>query len=668
MKEKTALALKIQNELFEVKHSFDNIEEIIEKERGEYAKYIEELKSEILLLRNKEEDLESIIAEKQIEIRTLTDKYSNLESEFVILQEQNEEKFKFIEGENSKCMHTFVLESENKIEHLEQTVKNKVLNLEKEFDSAQECALAQLQSKMDDLIHHEYEPRLFELNNHLQSCLTRSKELQSLVDQNEKKYLESFQEVDERCRLIYRELCKVEIQRDELLVSDLEKKLTIMDMEKKSEGCEEDLKLNREKCKKYEIALRTMHETVNALSSRLLESENEVMRLNSLSFIFDCQKQSFNEKFLISDIKAVREGIKERSETNEDYFKMDLAKKVQILNDEIHYKQSTIDKLQKELDNVSDLVNEHKSLNLSNENKISEYQIKMEGYQTDLRNAEREVQFLKKENAEQLDKITVLRDQIKSIEEVMEKKSKTEVKLQQCIDGLFSDLVLEKKRYESLEVEKNRVELDLALIETSYRNKEQEIEELNLKIDTMDRSLKNLEERVILTEEDKGVLEMQLLNSENNALAFKLENELLSNSNEELKNKVSELQQLLNITKEQVKNEIPNLQRDIINKAACILELSLNIDTLTDTISKYEENISYLQAENNNLIMQLSEAKSQVSNCVVSSLSDYVADTLKAHREELNVHSDNDMKLQVAEENIYVFEEELSTSNIECKR
>lgn len=645
LKEKTILELERRNEILSVKKNLDIVEDKLRKERDVNIKYIDELKSQILLLETEKEDLKGIIAEKQTAIIIMNDRCVHLENELQLIKKENE-KFKqdivSIEEKESELIKKLVVESENKIEQLEHSLNSKVRSLEKDFDDTQENAQAKFQTHINH-ITHEFSSKIQDYKNQLNTYFTKYEELRKLVDQNEKEYLEQVKEVDERCKILYRELCSIESERDELLVSDLEKKLTMIEIQEKSNCIEKDLKLYKEKCKKYEITLNTMQNTINALGDRLLESENEVIRLNSVEAELESQKKSLEDKsqLLLSDIMALRESMgkmeqeiindvvimKEHLAAKVENFKIESAKKVDLLNEDIYNKQCTIDKLLSELDNAMALINELKCSKINYENEIS---------------------GLKNENRKQLTIIESLNDQMKSSKKIIEDNNQNIEKQQQYIDGLVSDLVLEKERCEALEAERDKVNC----------KKDREMKELNEKVESMDRSLKNLEEKVTVTDEEKGILEMQLLDAENKILELKMTNEMLSKTKEELESKITELQCTLDAAKEQINSQ-----------------------------SKFEIKISCLEAEKSSLCLQMDEARRTIldlenaraeKNLTISKLSeqisierakynDYVSQTektfvtLKKHNEVLKINADNGIKLQAAEEKINNLEEELRT-------
>lgn len=366
LEEKNKIASERSKELLEVKSNLDMFVERIEKERQEQKSLVDKLQGTIDTLQSQREDLESVITEKQTALLLFNDKYVDLENELKVLREEKEMHHANImkmEQINADILDRVITETGLEIENLERNLNMKVKVIEKEFCAAHRKEQVDFQSKLN-MVSYEFEERKKEMQNKMEECLRKLIELEKLVSQKSKDFSNDIKESDERCKYMYRALCSVEKERDELLESDLEKNSSIIEIQEKCKAFEGDLNQYKAKCKRYEVTLSTMQGTVNALSLRLLESENEVERLNNVEFDLEGQKSKLEEDVqgLLSEVTALRFGmdkmetdiindvtaVKEQLTTKVEHLKVEGMKQVNILHNTINEKQRTIDVLLKE--------------------------------------------------------------------------------------------------------------------------------------------------------------------------------------------------------------------------------------------------------------------------------------------------------------------------------
>lgn len=178
---------------------------------------------------------------------------------------------------------------------------------------------------------------------------------------------QNLKDADERSKFVYQKLCKVETERDNLVVSDLENKKTIVQIQDKCNDFETNLKIAREKCKKYEVSVSKMQETIKAISDRLFASESEVERLNQVESNLKSQKSILEEKArtlmedglelrknmacmeqeIIQDVIRVKNDLVERLEL----IKNNAQNEISFLKEEIKLRdQDIVDKAQCMLD------------------------------------------------------------------------------------------------------------------------------------------------------------------------------------------------------------------------------------------------------------------------------------------------------------------------------
>uniref|UniRef100_A0A1B6KKT1 Hyaluronan-mediated motility receptor C-terminal domain-containing protein n=1 Tax=Graphocephala atropunctata TaxID=36148 RepID=A0A1B6KKT1_9HEMI len=560
-------------ELLEVKNGFVTFTEKINEERKDHQNLIEALHEEIVLLQAKKEDLEAVLAEKKNAIVTINDMYLDLEKELKILQEEKQyylDEISRMKERNLEIVNGIVSESEKKIEQLEEKLNTKVKTLDKDFDEAHQKVQVDFQSKLN-LVSHEIYLETNEMKSKMENCFSSIKDLEKLVCEKEKKILKDIEEANERCKYMYRELGKVEGQKAELVKSDLEKELAIIELTEKGNIFEEDLEHCRAKCKKYEITLNTMQETIKALSERPVESEIEVERLNKVESDLETQKMVLEEKrqLLVSQITGLREGmdrmekdiindvtaLKEQLVAEAEHYKVEASKEMKILN-KIYEKQSAIDML---LNENSHYQNECKRKDTC----INDLQDLVKRQKEGIKN-------LRLECSKREDDFSKILTAQKNLYEILNDKLK---KAEQSNETQITVLIGDIEKHKSIAEEKEEVIV----------------------------SLKN---KSVQTAEVIQLLENRILELENTNTKLEKQNEVT----------INEFHSMLHSSKEKFETEISKLQHDNINKAEQILELSLTIDSLKDETLGYNTKISCLEAEKSSLKLQLGDASSNISD------------------------------------------------------
>lgn len=366
LQEKNSIAAERSKELLEVKHNLDTIVERIEEERREQKHLVDKLQENIDTLQSQREDLEFIINEKQTALLKLNDKFINLENELKFLKEEKENHFAElirIEQNNSEIVNRVITDAGLEIAKLERDLNDKVELIEQKFNAAHRLEEVDFHSKLN-LVSYEFEEKKMEMQSKMEECFKQLEELEKLVNQKSKDFSNDIKESDERCKYMYRALCKVEKERDDLLESDLEKNCFIMEVQGKCKSFEDDLHQYKTKCKQYEVTLCTMQSTVEALSVRLLESENEVERLNNVENNLEEQRNKLEEDILrlLTEVAALRNGmdkmendiindvtaLKEQLAAKVENLKIEGMKQVNSLHSTINEKQRTIEVLLKE--------------------------------------------------------------------------------------------------------------------------------------------------------------------------------------------------------------------------------------------------------------------------------------------------------------------------------
>uniref|UniRef100_A0A1B6I3T4 Hyaluronan-mediated motility receptor C-terminal domain-containing protein n=1 Tax=Homalodisca liturata TaxID=320908 RepID=A0A1B6I3T4_9HEMI len=574
LEEKNNLIKSRSKELLELKNNFDVFNEKLTQERQENKKLLDTLSEEISALQAEKEDIEGILAEKHSVIVAINDKYVDLERELQSLQEENRkysEEIIRLKESNLEIVDKIVTESELKIEYLEDSLNTKVKNLELEFSDARQKVEIDFQTQVN-FFSHEFDLKTEEMHNKMTKCFSSIKDLESFVNEKEKEFLKDIQEADERCKYMYRELCKVEEQRDELVEADLEKKLAIVELTDKANTFEEELEHCRTKCKKYEITLNSMQETIKALSERLVESEIEVERLSKVESVLESQKMVLEEKsqLLLSDITALRESmdrmekdiiydvtaLKEHLVTKAEHFKAEASRQVGILNDKINEKQSTIDVL------LSD---------------NSYYKNECDIKDKFIRDMEKKADSLALE-------IVQMKSELQSLQQTIEEKDKIEKTQLQTIKELQSNLALEQERCHTLETTKDRCQTEISKLEHDNIDKAEFILELSMTIDSLKEAIKDNETKMSCLEAEKDSLYLQLADtlSKNSDLETRLEN------------------------KNMVINNLTN--RLTIAETNCKENLA-QIDKLHTTINKHNEELKL----NTNIAIELTEADEKIA-------------------------------------------------------
>lgn len=472
LEEKVQLAADRFKETLELKDNLDTMVEKISADREEHQKFINDLRSQISELQNNKYELETVLAEKQSIIVTINDKYSDLENELKSLEEEN----MILEQANS-CI---LMGADEKLQQLENEITSKLQSFSKSLEAQIEERQIASVTKMNYVVH-EFNKKSKQIIDQVKQSQEKVKGLERLVDRKVKEFSTDIKEADERCKYLYRELCKVEEHREELLATDLEKKMTIIEIQEKSDLYQSELEECRNTCRKYQITLNTMNETITALSNRLLESEQEVERLNGVENDLESQKQLLEEKcqILLANIVALRESMDKMEE--------------EIIRDVSALKESLAEKT--EIFKQAALQNE-KLL----ENKISEKQHAInlllqenEYFKTELERKDELIEGFKKTEQMYQENICKLKSERSKLEdEVREKlsdninKAENILELNLSLDSFKEEMEFLKTKVSCLEAEKNS--LQNVLEESKYKisNYEDVMQDKQFKINALE--------------------------------------------------------------------------------------------------------------------------------------------------------------------------------------
>lgn len=755
LEEKNRIASERNKELLEVKSNLDMFEERIQKERQEQKSLVDKLQENIDTLQSQREDLEGVIIEKQTALVLFNDKYIELENELKVLREEKKMhhvNIMKLEQINSDILDRVITETGLEIENLERNLNVKVKVMEEEFCAAHRNEQVNFQSKLN-LVLYEFEEKKKEMQNKMEESLGKLLELEKLLNQKSKDFSNDIKESDERCKYMYRALCKVEKERDELLESNVEKNSSVTEIQERCKTFEGDLNQYKAKCKRYEITLSTMQGTVNALSQRLLESENEVERLNNVEFDLEGQKSKLEEDVqgLLSEITALRMGmdkmetdiindvtaVKEQLISKVEDLKIEGMKQVNVLHNTINEKQRTIDVLLKEnnhykkdiqrkdintqelrekvkkhqeevielrhrcskmeedfneklsaqkniykmlsdeLENANGVISELKTLKSNHENQIIVLNETVNKLETVAGDCKKEIASLNLTISKQSNDISQLTNEIKSNKSVMESQTMKETKQQHCLDKIISDYEAEKKKYCALESECNDMKARLCLHQEDLNQKNTEAETLAKSLECLRISLKQREDTIVILKEKNATLENQLVQDSKYTSD---RSQIMIEKVKGLQEENEYLQSQLSFAKEKMETETTTVQRDNINKAELIVELSVKIDCL--------------EAEKSSLFLQLEDANSNIHDMrlhiedkdkIINSLNaqknqavinyeetliqmEALHKLIREDNNEKKLHIQTEIKLSDAEEKINDLEDNLGTTMAELRR
>lgn len=638
----------------ELKENLDTMIDKLSEERESHMVHMEGLENQITALQAKKYELEEIIAEKKAAIVSINDKYADLENQLKDLMKEKERyqlELVTIEKNNSEILDRIFTETTEEIDNLDEKLKEKFQIAENQFDIALQALHVDFQSKLN-LETHELREKTNEMEKHLANYTETINELRKMIKEKGISLANEIAEADERCKLLFRELCKVEQERDELVQTDLERKLVVVESQKKCSVLEEDLQQYRAKCKKYEVTLTSMHDTVQALSQRLLESDQEVERLCKVEEDLETEKHVLEEKSqsLLNDIMSLREGmdqlekgiisdvtgLKEHLMLQLEHFQIEAAKKVEALNKKISEKQLAIDLLLRE--------NDYFRTELERKDDV------VNGLQSKLKEFREEIKFLNhkyyKSEEEFSERICAEKNLQNILSEQLENANNVNEELQNTVDNISESLETYKLVAANCEHEvKSLTNINSAqnmeiqtlqneLTRTKEKSKENELS-LQQHIDDLISDLVLERERYETLETEKNQIKTRLISAEESynkksvelrELAvvtemFQTKSNMaeerivaLEESNLELESK------LLEVEKSQVSREVElkesmlkmekeneELQSDNVQKAQYILELSMKFDNIKDPLILSEKRITCLEAEKESLNFQLDE-------------------------------------------------------------
>uniref|UniRef100_A0A1B6DH35 Hyaluronan-mediated motility receptor C-terminal domain-containing protein n=1 Tax=Clastoptera arizonana TaxID=38151 RepID=A0A1B6DH35_9HEMI len=448
----------LDNTLMELKDSFTDQKDV-------YSKYIEEV--------------EKMCGELLLENDIMSDKYDvrigKLQQEMYEVLSQHEEELKSISEQ-----------TEINLEVLNKTYSEIISKLIIDFNLAMK-KLEESSEKISLNNFHKFESQIETLETNLQKSTQFIKELETFIKDKAEEFVKNIKETDEHCKFLYEELRRVEMERDDLLVSDLEKNLKIVENENLNEELKYNLSAVKERCKKLEVSLNKMQDTIKVLSERLFASESEVERLNDIESKLQSQNNALQEnaKLSIQDDLV----LKMSSEEIERIIVEDVSKVRSELLDRL---EQFKDHAQKEIEYLKDQINIRDKDIINKTQFILDYTIKVDCLKDKNKQINQLVNILKGEKRDlEIQLFELTENQIK-LENDDKEKEETIKDLESLVDSKTNLIRNQQKMIEYLENEVNQQKYDTMTVK--YLN--EQLEEKDKSLDEMEKKYREMARQV----------------------------------------------------------------------------------------------------------------------------------------------------------------------------
>lgn len=621
IEKKKKILEECNRKLEKLKSEYDSLNTKVLAEREDHRMYCEDLKEEIRGLKKcieknviEKEDLEDVLAEKQAVLVRINDKCVSLETELKNLQEENcqlilshANEIRDLLTKHEVELHSVATAAELNVHIMMTKLDIQVQKLATELDNAQSEMHLEFEAKLKD-ITNDTKSQLQRIKEFNQKCCDNVLNIGNMVSSKLNEFIMLFKEYDEKYEFIVYERNKTEHERDELRVSNLEKTLTIIEIQDLADDYKLKLEKSLAKCKKYEITVTKMQETIKALSDRLFTSESDVEHLNEAHNVLQlekielCKGMAELEKDIINDVVLLKTQLLNKL----DIFKSEAAGEVEKLREAVDEKQKTIDMLLDEVDFYQTKLLEKEEIMCRFESNMQKQNLEL----TDIKN---QCQTLEEEITKMNTQTEVLHEELKQSGELVHELRSLELyhygQIEMLIQKLddTQDWVLQAREKVNILTTENeeKSEKIVSLKNEIIANKEyiQSMANVTNELRDKENCIESLKEQVykaniIIQEKEKYIDEMfsDLVLEKERCTALendkcKLENKLLA-----------------------TKEELQALQSDNIEKARFIVEQSLKTDQLKDVQSEMNKHIEKLTEENKSLQSKLTEIENKLSS------------------------------------------------------
>ncbi|XP_022188703.2 hyaluronan mediated motility receptor [Nilaparvata lugens] len=624
-KTKRALNNEFKNETHLEKLVSDLNAELKEKKNE-----IEDLYKELAMMKKNEVDEQSKIdEERKILEKQHLEEIDQLKAEIEVLQKKIDKEREQHINELDKLSDETVIT----IDSMKVDIENKLKNFESDLDVSQMEMQIDFQTKLEE-VTKEIREQSDDLERKTLQTISKVQMMQIDFEKQTEQFKEYLEESDQKLANTVKELTALSIEKEELKTKNHEQKMIIDktnkalgDAEKRYKKIDSELARSRQKCKNFQVATMEHRKTIEALSTRLYESESEVERLNSVQTDLEEQKKLLEAKAdsLVLEIISLRESmqsmeseiirdvedIKNQLTSKVDTYRMKAAEETKSLLETVHDKQRTIDMLLLEVDYYRKRLTETDDFagNLKEKSELQCTEI------LDLRKklTETEDEFADRINA-QRNVYSILDENFKEKCDFIYKLEQIKYHQEQQINELITKLDHQSECAQ-------RATSQIAALTTQNAEHEKRIENLVNKLETsgeyvqtFTKHIEDIAEQMSKKEEKITALHQDIETKQAELMLISVENSEFKQKLEDQNLRIEELEKEIRDTHRDNEKYVDELISEIVLEKERCSELSCVMAQLEEEKSNLEERIKKSLHENEEISLDCTKLREDANH------------------------------------------------------
>ncbi|RZF46173.1 hypothetical protein LSTR_LSTR017066, partial [Laodelphax striatellus] len=591
---------------------------------------IEDLYKELAMMKRNEVDEQTKIdEERKILEKQHLEEIDQLKAEIEVLQKRIDEEREQHLNELDKLSD----EAVDKIDSMKFDIDSKLKNVESDLEMSQMGLQIDLQTKLEE-VSKEIREQSDDLERKTLQTINKVQMMQIDFEKQTEQFKEYLEESDQKLADTVKELTALSIEKEELQTKNHEQKITIDktnkalgDAEKRYKKIDAELARSKQKCKNFQVATMEHRKTIEALSTRLYESESEVERLNSVQTDLEEQKKLLEGKAesLVLEIISLRESmqsmeseiirdvedIKNQLTSKVDTYRMKAAEETKSLLETVHDKQRTIDMLLLEVDYYRKRLTETDDFagNLKEKSEMQCSEI------LDLRKklTETEDEFADRINA-QRNVYSILDENFKEKCDFIYKLEQIKYHQEQQINELIAKLDHQSECAQ-------RATAQIATLTNQNAENEKRIENLVSKLETsgeyvqtFTKHIEDIVEQMNKKEEKLSTLHQDIETKQAELMLISVENSEFKQKLEDQNQRIEELEKEIRDTHRDNEKYVDELISEIVLEKERCSELSCVMARLEEEKANLEERIKKLLHENEEVALDCLKLREDVSH------------------------------------------------------
>ncbi|KAE8753157.1 hypothetical protein FOCC_FOCC000080 [Frankliniella occidentalis] len=641
------LAYKLEQQVLDERKTQKTLQEELDVEQDQHQRQIQALTENIQNSTSQRDHLETALAESQAELQAMQVSYDHLDHEMV---EQVQQYKGMISEAQSKLHAAEEALKEEKLkakQYIEEVTHNSERRIS-EIEQRTRLALEEAEIKLE-AAEAAYTQTLQQVRDDTQALVkaTRSdalQELEKVKAETEQKVMQAKEEVStlsSKLEEVQEELRQVSTIKDDLRTSNLDKEMTIVELKDKMnimetqlaqsqrqldeaqdelEAVKNELELMKKIRRNLEILGNETLAIVNAVSKRLIDSDEEVDRLSQMNCALETTLNEQKESLIEMEEENVRDIQEMRN---------NLLEKVEI------FKQKCVDE----------------NTRLLSEIKILQESVEM--YANQLDEANRNIEILEKDRDEQGVIIASLHqttNELQATQDFLANQVEDYLSVKKAHQLIQKELTECKDSLEKAKADAADGEMEIQHREKQINDLTNQVDDLNDKVMELQGVILELETAGVESEQEVIKLERKLEQQKDSALKCDWQIGELTRENEELRMQVGDLNRGLEEEKSSAKKAIDELvsakaelqsQLDSLNTVLECHKMNVfkareRIETLVNVVARKESELEEKASEMNELKDELMSKTNQLSELAVI-ISDKDQALLCLHREADNL-------------------------------